>query len=112
MIAAEVLAQLLEPHLHKEDREVLYILGLLAPLAADRIDLADAKDVSEWDELERKRSLHEKHTALIAAAEKLRTIARAENRSSLNFRGRLVFLSPLCIGLERINVSPRTADGD
>ncbi len=92
MIAAEVVAQLLEPHLHKEDTEVLRILGFLAPLAADRIDLADAKDVSEWDELEKsERCLHEEHTALIAAAEKLRTIARAEDAHQvLDFAERLL----------------------
>ena len=79
MIAAEGLAQLLEPHLHKEDREVLRILGLLAPLAAARIDLANAEDFPEWNGLEKsEHSLQEEHTALIAAAEKLRTIARAE----------------------------------
>ncbi|MEP6823035.1 MAG: hypothetical protein ABI946_11880 [Chthoniobacterales bacterium] len=92
MIAAEVLAQLLEPHLHKEDREVLRILGLLAPLAANRIDLAAAEDVSEWDELEKsERFLHDEHTALIAAAEKLRTIAGAEDAHEvLDFAERLL----------------------
>lgn len=79
MIAAEVLAQLLESHLHKEDREILRILGLLGPLAADGVDLADLEDFDKWDAIEASEtSLRQEHSALVVAAENLRTAARAE----------------------------------
>lgn len=79
MVAAEVVAPLLELHLHMEDKEVLRILGLLEPLQADGINLADAPEFSELDEIETiECALHEEHVVLVMAAEKLLASAHAE----------------------------------
>ncbi|MGE5213736.1 MAG: hypothetical protein ACM3NN_08610 [Nitrospirota bacterium] len=78
-IAAEKIVQLLEAHVQKEDREVLQVLGLLAPLAKRRVDLA-AEDLSRLDDLELSQcALNRQHAALAAAGEQLLAIAREEN---------------------------------
>ncbi len=90
MIVAEAVVQLLESHFQKESEEVLRILGLLEPLAADAIGVAE--DYPELNNLEaNESSLHQEHAALIAAAEKLRTAAREEGADAiLEFAERLL----------------------
>ncbi len=92
MVAAEVLAQLLESHLHKEDKAIFRILGLLELIAADEKEAVSAADVSEWDELEpSETSLHEEHMALMRATEKLLVNARAEDADEVvDFAERLL----------------------
>ena len=78
MIAAEVVAQLLEPHLHKEDKDVLRILGLLDSLTASGKP-GHAHDISEWNHLEPvEQSLQQERIALVRAVEKLAAAAKAE----------------------------------
>ncbi|HEY5036342.1 MAG TPA: hypothetical protein VII74_04335, partial [Chthoniobacterales bacterium] len=54
--------------------------------------LSEAGDFSEWNALEmNERSLHTEHAVLIGAAEKLRTVARAEGADEvLDFAERLL----------------------
>jgi hypothetical protein len=78
-VAAAIVAELLEAHMEREDHEVLQILGLLEPLAADRIDAASVGDYPELQNIETNTaSLHEEHAALAMAAEKLLATARTE----------------------------------
>ena len=78
MIAAEVVGQLLEPHLHREDKDVLRILGLLDSLTASGKP-GHALDISEWNLLEPvEQSLEQERIALVRAVEKLSATAKAE----------------------------------
>lgn len=90
-VAAEKVAPLLEAHLQKEEREVLRVLGLLAPLANGGIDLA-AENLSQLDDLELSESgLNLQRAALIASGEKLLAIAREEGADEmLEFAERLL----------------------
>ncbi len=79
MIAAEAIAPLLEPHLQKEDTEVLQTLGVLEALAADGTDFAGVGDYAQLENLETSaNSLREERAALSLAAERLLTTARTE----------------------------------
>jgi hypothetical protein len=84
---AETIAQTLEPHLEHEEKKVLRILGLLAPLAAGKFDPEWLNNLSEWGELETNESeLHLQHRKLVRAGEELLAIAREEDaREVLDF---------------------------
>jgi hypothetical protein len=79
MIAAEVVAQLFETHLYKEEKQVLRILGLLESIATNGNVTASEEDLSQWDLLEpNEKSLHQEHALLVHATERLLATARGE----------------------------------
>jgi hypothetical protein len=89
---ADTVIQLLESHFQHEEAKVLRILGLLAPLAADRFKVEWLEDFSEWEELETNESaLGLEQNALITAAENLLAIAREEDAAeALDFAERVI----------------------
>jgi hypothetical protein len=89
---AETIAQILEPHVAREEAKVLRILGFLAPLAAGQFTIDWLQDPSEWDDLEINESaLHLEHRQLVGAGEELLAIARAERTAEvLDFAERLL----------------------
>lgn len=90
--AADTIVKLLEPHLQLEETKVLRILGLLAPLTSGQFDPKWLEDSSDWEALETNESLlHLEHRQLVAAGEKLLTIAREEDAAeTLDFAERLL----------------------
>lgn len=91
-LAAELLVQIQEPRLQKEDRSVLQTLGVLAPLAADEIDPAMLERFPDIESLETNGSeLDREHSAIVEAAAKLLKAAQAEGADGVtDFAERLL----------------------
>lgn len=80
--AAKAVAQLMHPHFLKEEEYALPPLGLLAVLAAGRVEsaMADVLHMTDKLEIELPKMLAE-HTDIVAALKKLVDAAKAENKS-------------------------------